>query len=88
MTPSQQQAKDMQDEARREQQADEKIRELEEENERLRDALEIVRAALVDFPETWWPRNSSAYNDIISYNSMVSEVQNALDGGGGDHASS
>jgi len=36
MTPSQQQFKDMQDEARREQKADKRIRELEEEIDRLR----------------------------------------------------
>jgi len=43
MTPSQQQAKDMQDEARREQQADDKVRELEAEIDRLRYALRKIK---------------------------------------------
>jgi len=48
MTPSQQQAKDMQDEARRQQQADERIHELEKRTDTLRAVLEEVRQVLLD----------------------------------------
>jgi len=43
MTPRQQQRKDSQDEARRQQQADERIRELEAKIDRLRYALQKIK---------------------------------------------
>lgn len=48
MTPSQQQAKTLQDEARRQQQADERIHELEKRTDTLRAVLEEVRQVLLD----------------------------------------
>ena len=48
MTPSQQQAKTLQDEARRDQQADERIHELEKRTDTLRAVLEEVRQVLLD----------------------------------------
>jgi len=60
MTPSQQQAKDMQDKARREQQADEKVRELEEEIERL-------QALIAEMNEHAPPADETCNEPGISY---------------------
>jgi len=85
MTPSQQQAKDMQDEARRDQQADERIRELEEEIQRLRKqrdtydrTLHSIRGRLVQVLRD----EPSHYPEI---NAAICDAEDALDGGGGDH---
>jgi len=48
MTPSQQQTKTLQDEARRQQQADERIHELEKRTDTLRAVLEEVRQVLLE----------------------------------------
>jgi len=85
MTPSQQQAKDMQDEARREQQADERICELEREVEKLREALLsllsnsrfVLRSEEPVDPRLWQALSAS-----------ISTAEDALSGGGDDHASS
>jgi len=53
MTPGQQQRKNLQDEARRQQQGEEKIRELEQEVKRLRSALTSAHTALND-TEQWF----------------------------------
>jgi len=73
MTPGQQRRKDRQDDTRRQQQADERIRELEKEIERLREGLRDVRKRLmhVDFKDL---RRAQIDAKKIA--------DNALDGGG------
>jgi TolA-binding protein len=85
MTPSQQQEKDIQDEARREQQADERIRELEEEVEQLRGAL------LSLLSNSRFVLRSDEPVDLRLWRALsasMSTAEDALDGGGDDHASS
>jgi len=85
MTPGQQQRKDAQDAARREQQADERIRELEEEVEQLREALLsllsnsrfVLRSEEPVDPRLWQALSAS-----------ISTAEDALSGGGDGHASS
>jgi len=94
MTPSQQQAKTLQDEARRDQQADERILELEEEVERLREALSVAS-------ELAWPfdadtlTKAAANGDWDTVDQVLAEwraykeaneTQRALDGGGDSDA--
>ena len=86
MGPSEQRSKDLQDEARRQQQADEHIRELEQEVERLREALtkhrsharthgvDILRVAAEQVSST------ALRYDLLA---IADDVEDALDGGGG-----
>jgi len=86
MTPSQQQAKDMQDEARRDQQADERIRELEEEVEQLRrqrDRYDYVLHGIRGRLSQIIRDDPSHFSEI---HAAIAEVDEALDGGGGDNA--
>lgn len=90
MTPSQQQGKDRQDEARRLQQADEKVRELEKEVKLLREAhMEIIRAidAEQQNHDPEWPA-MAGYAKGTSLRALNGHPPDALDGGGDDHASS
>lgn len=73
MTPGQQKRKDRQDEARRLQQADEKIRELEAENDRLRSVLQSIARA----PH---PVRSANRSQLLS--DIKNTAKSALDGGG------
>jgi Fic family protein len=88
MTPSQQQAKDAQDEARRQQQADERIRELEEEVKLLREAhMEIVRA--IDTEQQNRDPEWSAmagYAKGTALRALSGHPPDALDGGGDANA--
>jgi archaellum component FlaC len=94
VTPGQQQRKDAQDKARRQQQADEKVRELEKEIERLREALSVAS-------ELAWPfdadtlTKAAANGDWDTVDQVLAEwraykeaneTRRALDGGGDDHA--
>jgi hypothetical protein len=78
MTPGQQERKDAQDAARREQQADERIRELEQEVERLRTVLKKIAAPMAGSADrkTW--------QGLAEYRAKI--AANALDGGGDDDA--
>lgn len=76
MNPSQQKTKDMQDEARRDQQADERIRELEKEVNRLRGALDpefLINVA-----------NDIGGSAAAELKELAYLQKDALDGGGGD----
>ena len=75
MTPGQQQSKDRQGEARRQQQAEEKIRELEQEVGRLREALRDCR----QFADKL---NNGKFGAFPSDIRRRAEI--ALNGGGGD----
>jgi hypothetical protein len=89
MTPGQQQRKDAQDKARRQQQADEKVRELEKEIERL-------RALIGKMDEHAPPADETCHEPGISYSEACrrrlrdeghSLFQETTDTGGDDHAS-
>jgi len=81
MTPGQQQRKDRQDDTRRQQQADEKVRELEEEIERLRGAVQDACNRFGEISEAQaFPHPLDDVRKIAS--SARSRMQNALDGGG------
>jgi len=83
MTPSQQQAKDMQDEARREQQADERIRELEKEVARLRKAQDVQARLL-----SWYQKRVlNAEQEVDALHTatkkaiaLLANYQNRIDG--------
>jgi len=94
MTPGQQQRKDAQDEARRQQQADERIRELEEEVERLREALSVAS-------ELGWPFDADTLTKAATNGESdtvdqilaewraykeANQIRRALDGGGDSNA--
>lgn len=90
MTPGQQQRKDAQDAARRQQQADERVRELEEEVKLLREAhMEIVSAidAEQQNRDPEWPA-MAGYAKGTALRALSGHPPDALNGGGDDHASS
>jgi len=76
MTPGQQQRKDAQDAARREQQADERVRELEEEVERLRYHLKSI----VKYVNVERKKQSPAWITLVGI--VEKRAKRALDGGG------
>jgi len=80
MTPGQQQRKDAQDAARREHQADERIRELEEEVERLRYHLKSI----VKYVNVERKKQSPAWITLVGI--VEKRAKRALDGGGDDDA--
>jgi uncharacterized FlaG/YvyC family protein len=80
MTPGQQQRKDAQDAARREQQADERVRELEEEVERLRYHLKSI----VKYVNVERKKQSPAWITLVGI--VEKRAKRALDGGGDDDA--
>jgi hypothetical protein len=89
MTPGQQQRKDAQDEARRQQQADEKVRELEEEVNRL-------RALIAEMNEHAPPADETCNEPGISYSEACRRLlrdkghplfEQTTEMGGDDHAS-
>jgi len=89
MTPGQQQAKDAQDEARRDQQADERIRELEEEVQQLRKAsytaYKWLRALNTHIEAPVDRDPMYAVERPEKHRSVMAQLEDALDGGGDDH---
>ena len=91
MTPGQQQSKDRQGEARRQQQAEEKIRELKQEVERLReqrDRLDEALHAVNGRAATMlWGRAPQDTKEAIAELKQIAAQgwnRDALEGGGGD----
>ena len=82
MTPGQQQRKDLQDESRRRQQADEKIRELEQEVEQLRNALSSLMASARSVLRAKEPVSPRLWKSLSA---SISSGRDALDGGGDEH---
>jgi hypothetical protein len=79
MTPGQQQRKDAQDAARREQQADERIRELEEEVGRLRKGIKSIASSARSVLRAEEPVDPRLWRSLSA---SINTAEDALDGGG------
>jgi uncharacterized protein HemX len=84
MTPGQQSRRDTTEEMRRQQQADERIRELEQEIEQLRASLRHVGDRLDYIGFRMQPADWASHDTENAFLNARADVSYALDGGGDD----